>query len=288
MLPHLQQFLLLKLQDRGGDEMTIGFIGLGNMAKAMIGGILAKGLMGTNEIIGTAATEASRQKAAEKFGIQTRSSNEAVAKEADIIILAVKPQYLKGVIAEIMDCVDDSKVVVSIAAGKTISWYAQEFEKPVKVIRVMPNTPAIVGESMSVLCGSDGISNDRMASAQQIFDSVGKTAIMAESYLDAVTGLSGSGPAYIYLIIEALTSGGVWAGLPKPIAQQLAVQTVKGTVAMIEENPDKAIEDLRHAVTSPGGTTIAGLAALERHGVRNAIMEAVKDAADRSAELGKR
>ncbi|MBQ3923212.1 MAG: pyrroline-5-carboxylate reductase, partial [Spirochaetales bacterium] len=108
------------------------------------------------------------------------------------------------------------------------------------------------------------------------------------SYLDAVTGLSGSGPAYIYLIIEALTSGGVWAGLPKPIAQQLAVQTVKGTVAMIEKNPDKAIEDLRHAVTSPGGTTIAGLAALERHGVRNAIMEAVKDAADRSAELGKR
>ena len=128
--------------------MTIGFIGLGNMAKAMIGGILAKGLLEQSEIIGTAATEETCKKAASKYGIQTRSSNAAVAKEADIIILAVKPQYLKVVIADIMDSVDDSKLIVSIAAGKTIKWLQNEFEKPVKIIRVMPNTPAL-GRSVS-------------------------------------------------------------------------------------------------------------------------------------------
>ena len=131
--------------------MKLGFIGLGNMAKAMIGGIIAKGLMGPDDIIGTAATEETCAKVAQKYGIQTLSSNAAVAKEADIIILAVKPQYLKVVIADIMDNVDDSKVIVSIAAGKTINWLQNEFEKQVKIVRVMPNTPALVLEGCSAV-----------------------------------------------------------------------------------------------------------------------------------------
>ena len=130
--------------------MTIGFIGLGNMAKAMIGGILQKGLMGPNEIIGSANTEETCLKVANKYGIQTRNSNAAVAKEADIIVLAVKPQYLKVVIADIMDSIDENKVIVSIAAGKTIAWIENEFEKPTKIIRVMPNTPALVGVRLAV------------------------------------------------------------------------------------------------------------------------------------------
>ena len=272
--------------------MKILFIGAGNMGQAIIGGICGK-MFAPNEIDIYEINEATRENVKSRFGVGSISDLSLIG-QYDFILLALKPQVFggfvsqnKAVINSNFDC--GKTTIITIMAGVSIDKVQSAFGgSSVNVIRVMPNTPALVGESMSVLCGSDGISNDRMASAQQIFDSVGKTAIMAESYLDAVTGLSGSGPAYIYLIIEALTSGGVWAGLPKPIAQQLAVQTVKGTVAMIEKNPDKAIEDLRHAVTSPGGTTIAGLAALERHGVRNAIMEAVKDAADRSAELGKR
>ena len=153
--------------------MTVGFIGLGNMAKAMIGGILAKGLMGPNEIIGTAATEETRLKVSNKYGIQTRTSNEAVAKESDIIILAVKPQYLKVVIADIMDSVDENKVIVSIAAGKTIKWLEKEFEKPVKIIRVMPNTPALVLEGCSAVCRNDMVTDDDYHFVIELLESFG-------------------------------------------------------------------------------------------------------------------
>ena len=153
--------------------MTVGFIGLGNMAKAMIGGILQKGLMGPNEIIGSANTEETCRKVADKFGIQTRNSNAAVAKEADIIVLAVKPQYLKVVIADIMDSVDESKLVVSIAAGKTISWLAKEFEKPTKIIRVMPNTPALVLDGCSAVCRNDLVGDDDFHFVIELLESFG-------------------------------------------------------------------------------------------------------------------
>lgn len=270
--------------------MKILFIGAGNMGQAIIGGICGK-VFAKSDIDIYEISEATRQNVISRFGVGAVSDLSHIG-EYDFILFALKPQVFESFAVQNGDCIRqqlhaDKTTIITIMAGVNIDRMVSAFGN-VPVVRVMPNTPALVGEAMSVLCGSDNVTDDRMGTVRQIFDSIGKTAVMAESYLDAVTGLSGSGPAYIYLIIEALTSGGVWAGLPKPIAQQLAVQTVKGTVAMIEQNPDKAIEDLRHAVTSPGGTTIAGLAAMERHGVRNALMEAVKDAADRSAELGKR
>ncbi|MCR5404539.1 MAG: pyrroline-5-carboxylate reductase, partial [Butyrivibrio sp.] len=179
--------------------MTLGFIGLGNMAKAMIGGILQKGLMGPNEIIGAAHTEETLIKVSDKYGIQTRSSNEAVAKESDIIILAVKPQYLKVVIADIMDCVDESKVIVSIAAGKTIKWLETEFEKPVKIIRVMPNTPALVGEGCSAVCRNSLVGDDDFHFVMELLGSFGKAYTVAENLMDVVVGVSGSSPAYVFM-----------------------------------------------------------------------------------------
>ena len=270
--------------------MKILFIGAGNMGQAIIGGICGQ-MFAPNEIDIYEINETTRQNVTAKFGVGAISDLSNIGNY-DFILFALKPQVLAGFVGQNGSVINKQlnaakTTIITIMAGVSIAKIQEAFGN-IPTVRVMPNTPALVGESMSVLCGSDGISEDRMAKVRQIFDSVGKTEVMAESYLDAVTGLSGSGPAYIYLIIEALTSGGVWAGLPKPIAQKLAVQTVKGTVAMIEQNGDKAIEDLRHAVTSPGGTTIAGLAAMERNGVRNALMEAVRDAAERSAELGKR
>ena len=206
--------------------MTLGFIGLGNMAKAIIGGILQKGLMGPNEIIGTAQTEATRQKVGAQYGIQIRNSNAAVAKEADIIVLAVKPQYLKVVIADIMDSVSDDKLIVSIAAGKTINWLQDEFEKPMKIIRVMPNTPALVGEGCSAVCRNDLVGDDDLHFVMELLESFGKAYTVPESLMDVVVGVSGSSPAYVFLFIEAMADAAVAGGMSRKQAYEFAAQSV--------------------------------------------------------------
>ena len=264
--------------------MTIGFIGLGNMAKAMIGGILQKGLMGPNEIIGTARTEETCQKVADKFGIQTRSSNEAVAKEADIIVLAVKPQFLKVVIADIMDSVDDSKLVVSIAAGKTINWFSNEFEKPVKLIRVMPNTPALVGEGCSAVCRNDLVSDDDFHFVIELLESFGKAYTVPESLMDVVVGVSGSSPAYVFLFIEAMADAAVAGGMPRKQAYEFAAQSVLGAAKMVLET-GKHPGELKDMVCSPAGTTIEAVKVLEEKGFRAAVMDAVTACIDKSRSL---
>ena len=261
--------------------MTIGFIGLGNMAKAMIGGILAKGLMGPNEIIGTAATETTRTKVASKYGIQTRSSNEAVAKDADIIILAVKPQYLKVVIADIMDSVDDGKIVVSIAAGKTINWLAKEFEKPVKIIRVMPNTPALVLEGCSAVCRNDLVTDNDFHFVMELLQSFGKAYTVPESMMDVVVGISGSSPAYVFLFIEAMADAAVAGGMPRKQAYEFAAQSVLGSAKMVLETGRHPAQ-LKDMVCSPGGTTIEAVSLLEQRGFRGAVMEAVQACIEKS------
>ena len=264
--------------------MTIGFIGLGNMAKAMIGGILQKGLMGPNEIIGTARTEETCQKVEEKFGIQTRSSNEAVAKEADIIVLAVKPQFLKVVIADIMDSVDENKLVVSIAAGKTISWFSDEFEKPVKLIRVMPNTPALVGEGCSAVCRNDLVSDDDFHFVIELLESFGKAYTVPESLMDVVVGVSGSSPAYVFLFIEAMADAAVAGGMPRKQAYEFAAQSVLGSAKMVLET-GKHPGELKAMVCSPAGTTIEAVKVLEENGFRGTVMDAVTACIDKSRSL---
>lgn len=264
--------------------MTIGFIGLGNMAQAMIGGILQKGLMGPNEIIGAAHTEATCRKVSDKYGIQTRSSNEAVAKEADIIVLAVKPQYLKVVIADIMDSVDDTKLIVSIAAGKTINWLANEFEKPVRIVRVMPNTPALVGEGCSAVCRNDLVPDDDFHFVMELLESFGKAYTVPESLMDVVVGVSGSSPAYVFLFIEAMADAAVAGGMPRKQAYEFAAQSVLGSAKMVLET-GKHPGELKDMVCSPAGTTIEAVKVLEECGFRGAVMDAVEACINKSRNL---
>ncbi len=264
--------------------MTIGFIGLGNMAKAMIGGVLAKGLLEQSEIIGTAATEETCKKVASKYGIQTRSSNAAVAKEADIIILAVKPQYLKVVIADIMDSVDDNKLIVSIAAGKTIKWLQNEFEKPVKIIRVMPNTPALVLEGCSAVCRNDLVSDDDYSFVKELLGSFGKAYTVPESLMDVVVGVSGSSPAYVFLFIEAMADAAVEGGMPRKQAYEFAAQSVLGSAKMVLET-GKHPGELKDMVCSPAGTTIEAVHVLEENGFRGTVMNAVTACIEKSKSL---
>ena len=264
--------------------MTVGFIGLGNMAKAMIGGVLAKGLMGPNEIIGTAATEETRLKVSNKYGIQTRTSNEAVAKESDIIILAVKPQYLKVVIADIMDSVDENKVIVSIAAGKTIKWLEKEFEKPVKIIRVMPNTPALVLEGCSAVCRNDMVTDDDYHFVIELLESFGKAYTVPESMMDVVVGVSGSSPAYVFLFIEAMADAAVAGGMSRKQAYEFAAQSVLGSAKMVLET-GKHPGELKDMVCSPAGTTIEAVKILEEEGFRGAVIDAVTACIEKSRKL---
>ena len=264
--------------------MNIGFIGLGNMAKAIIGGMLQKGLVGPNEIIGAANTEATCLKVANQYGIQTRTSNEAVAKEADIIFLAVKPQYMKVVIADIMDSIDENKVIVSIAAGKTISWIAEEFEKPVKIIRVMPNTPALVGEGCSAVCRNDLVSEDDFHFVFELLQSFGKAYTVPESLMDVVVGVSGSSPAYVFLFIEAMADAAVAGGMPRKQAYEFAAQSVLGSARMVLET-GKHPGELKDMVCSPAGTTIEAVRVLEENGFRGTVMDAVTACIDKSKSL---
>ncbi len=264
--------------------MVLGFIGLGNMAKAMIGGILQKGLMGPNEIIGAAHTDITCQKVSSQYGIQTRNSNEAVAKEADIIVLAVKPQYLKVVIADIMDSVDDSKIIVSIAAGKTISWLASEFEKQVKLIRVMPNTPALVGEGCSAVCRNDLVADGDFHFVMELLESFGKAYTVPESLMDVVVGVSGSSPAYVFMFIEAMADAAVAGGMPRKQAYEFAAQSVLGSAKMVLET-GKHPGELKDMVCSPAGTTIEAVKVLEEDGFRGTVMDAVSACIEKSKTL---
>lgn len=254
--------------------MIIGFIGLGNMAKAMIGGILKKKIVSAEDIIGSAATQETRDKVSEAFGIQTRDSNAQVAKEADILILAVKPQYFKVVIADIMDYVDGDKLVISVAAGKTIKWISEEFEKPVKLIRVMPNTPALVGEGCTAVCRNELVSDEELNFAMGIFESFGTASIVSENLMDVVGGVSGSSPAYAFMFIEAMADAAVAGGMPRKQAYQFAAQSLLGSARMVLET-GKHPGELKDMVCSPGGTTIEAVRVLEEKGFRGAVMDAI-------------
>ena len=264
--------------------MVIGFIGLGNMAKAMIGGILKKDIVSPEDIIGSAATKKTCEKVSEKFGIQTKDSNRKIAQEADVIILAVKPQYFTQVIAEIMDDVDENKLVISIAAGKTLKWIEGAFEKKVKLIRVMPNTPALVGEGCTAVCRNELVSDEELAFAMTIFESFGQASVVNENLMDVVGGVSGSSPAYAFMFIEAMADAAVEGGMPRKQAYQFAAQSLLGSAKMVLET-GKHPGELKDEVASPGGTTIAGICALEKAGIRDAVITGVNSAIEAARGL---
>lgn len=264
--------------------MKIGFIGLGNMAKAMISGMLAKGIAKPEEILGFARTEKTREDVKGKFGIRILNDNAAVAAQADIVILAVKPQMFGEVILQIKDMVKDETLVVSIAAGKTIAQIEEAFGRRLKLVRCMPNTPAMVGEGCSGVCRNELVSDREMEQCMELLRSFGIAEEIPERLMDAVVGVSGSSPAFVFLFLEALADGAVKAGMPRAQAYRFAAQTVLGSAKLMLET-GKHPGELKDMVCSPGGTTIEGVEVLEKMGLRSAVMGAVDACVKKSESM---
>lgn len=263
---------------------TIGFVGAGQMAKALAGGFVASGQIDAAQI---RACDPS-QSALARFGQEIPGASTAVdpadVAASNIIFLAVKPQYMAGVLDELRSEIHSEQLVVSIAAGVTIETLQAGLTHGVRIIRVMPNTPCLVRKGACGFSLAPAATADDGQIVEQLLSSVGVAVEVDEHHLDAVTGLSGSGPAYVFVAIEALADGGVAMGLSREVAVKLAAQTVLGAATMVGRGGHPG--ELKDQVTSPGGTTIAGLRALEEHGVRAAFMDAVQAATERCRELG--
>jgi pyrroline-5-carboxylate reductase len=262
----------------------LGFIGAGNMAEALIKGLLATGAAAPGDIWASDRRLDHLAGLAKEHGINV-GDNTTVARAVDVIVLSVKPQVMDKVLAEIGPVVGSDKLFVSIAAGVPIEAIERRLHPPARIIRTMPNTPALVGAGATALAAGEHATEDDLAVAERIFKSVGITVVLDEVQLDAVTGLSGSGPAYVFLIIEALSDAGVKVGLSRYNASALAAQTLLGSAKLLidtKEHPGV----LKDRVTSPGGTAIAGLHTLEAGGLRTTLINAVEAATNRSRELG--
>ncbi len=265
---------------------TLAVLGAG-----MMGGGLAQGLARTGTVpaghiavFDTLGDKARTLAGSLGDGARVAASPQDAADGADLVLLAVKPGIIPEALAALAPVLTPSQLVVSIAAGVRLATMEALLPASVPIIRAMPNTPSLVGEGATALCRGAHATDEHAALARALFDAVGITVNVDETLMDAVTGLSGSGPAYVYLIIEALADGGVQAGLPRAVARQLAAQTVQGAARMAGQTGEHTAQ-LKDNVTTPGGTTIAGLAVLERAGVRSALMDAVQAAAARSKEL---
>ena len=265
--------------------MKIGFIGLGNMATAMIGGMLENGLAKAEDIIGSSKTGATRDKIREKYAIKTVRDNREVAHEADILFLAVKPIVLSDVIHEIREDVGYECLVVSIAAGRDLKWLKETFNRPeLKIVRCMPNTPALVMEGCTAICAGKEVSQAALAQVVELMAAFGRASVVPEHLMDAVVGVSGSAPAYVFLFIEAMADGAVAAGMPRKQAYEFAAQAVLGSAKMVLEtglHPGQ----LKDMVCSPGGTTIQAVKVLEEKGMRAAVMDAMEACIEKSRNM---
>lgn len=265
----------------------LAIIGAGQMAEALAGGILASRWCAPASVRVTDVSQERRDLMKSRFGVAVGTDNREAAGWAEVVLLAVKPQTMSSVLEELSQVLP-GRLVISIAAGWTIQRLGQGFEQskqPPRIVRVMPNTPALVREGMSAIACGSGVSEADAQLARTLFESVGRVVTVEERVMDAVTGLSGSGPAYVFLAIEALADGGVKMGLTRPVASLLAAQTVLGAAKMVLET-DEHPARLKDRVASPGGTTIAGLHELEQGGLRATLMAAVEAATNRSKELG--
>lgn len=257
------------------------------MGEALLSRLMQKQLYATEEVLVSEPQKERRDFLAQQYGIQVTAENRAVAAAKDVLLLAIKPQVFAAVAADLEKEISAQAppVVISIMAGVSLSQLEAAFPQA-PVIRAMPNTPATVGAGMSAIALGQYATQQHLEQAKAIFQAVGEVVEVPESLMDAVTGLSGSGPAYVALMVEALADGGVASGLPRAIASSLALQTVLGTAQLLHESGMHPAQ-LKDRVTSPGGTTIAGIAQLERAGFRSALIEAVVAASRRSQELGR-
>jgi pyrroline-5-carboxylate reductase len=270
--------------DRTVLSVRWGFIGAGKMATALVRGMIRGGVASAENIAVSDPLEDARDALARSAGVHATANNLAIAEQSDVLVLAVKPQMLGRVCCELQPAMTDRHLVVSIAAGVSMTTLGGGLGPDCRLVRVMPNTPALVGEGAAGYCLGPKATPDDEAIVRACLNSVGRAYRVPEALLDAVTGLSGSGPAFVYVMIEALSDGGVRVGLPRDVATALAAQTVLGAAKMVLES-GLHTGSLKDQVTSPGGTTIAGLHALEGRAVRAALIDAVEAATRRSAEL---
>ncbi len=265
--------------------MTIGFIGLGNMATAIISGMLKKGVADHNDIWGSDKNEKTLTTAKEKFGIHVTLDSREVVKHADVLFLAVKPNFMQDVIDLIKDAVTGDKLIVSIAAGKTLDFLYGAFDnKDLKIIRCMPNTPALVLEGCTGVCAGANVTEEELAKVLCLLRSFGTASVVPERLMDVVVGVSGSSPAYVFMFIEAMADAAVAEGMPRAQAYEFAAQAVLGSAKMVLETGMHPGQ-LKDMVCSPGGTTIQAVKVLEEKGLRAAVMDAVEACVEKSRNL---
>jgi pyrroline-5-carboxylate reductase len=267
-------------------DKSLGFIGAGNMAEAMIRGIIQNQVVLPDRILASDISRERREHISRTFGMETVKENRSLVNQSNVIFLAVKPQAVPQVLADMAADMGPEKLLVSIVAGVPIKTLSSGLPKGPRIVRTMPNTPMTVMEgAMAIASDSPALPED-LETVETLFRPLGSTVRIEEKLIDAVTGLSGSGPAYVFMVLEALADGGVKMGLPRDVAETLAAQTLLGSAKLFLEtrmNPGQ----LKCMVTSPGGTTIAGIHELEKGGIRASFMNAVESATKRSIELGK-
>ncbi len=265
--------------------MKLGFIGLGNMATAIIGGILQQKVVSSEDIIGYDALDKAKELIKSKYNITVAINNCDVVENADIVFLAVKPQYLADVIGEIKKAVKKDTVIVSIAAGKTIHYLQENFgSEELKIVRCMPNTPALVLAGCTGVCKNEQVTEEDMGKVLTLLQSFGTASVVPEHLMDVVVGVSGSSPAYVFMFIEAMADAAVAGGMPRGQAYEFAAQAVMGSAKMVLEM-GKHPAELKDMVCSPGGTTIDAVKVLEEKGMRAAVMDAVEACIEKSRKL---
>lgn len=265
-------------------KKTLGFIGCGNMARAMMGGILSAGILVPEEVIASDAYRSGLESAAAQMGIAAAGSNREVAEGARILVLSVKPQVYAAVITEIEPCVGADTVVVTIAPGQTLEKLEGRFGKDVKLVRTMPNTPAMVGAGMTALCKNQHVTDEEFEEVCRLFGAFGRAEVVAEHMMEAVVAVSGSSPAYVFMMIEAMADAAVREGMPRDKAYTFAAQAVYGSAKMVLESGLHPAA-LKDNVCSPAGTTIDAVAVLEEKGFRGAIMDAMAACAQKARNV---
>ncbi|MBR2274801.1 MAG: pyrroline-5-carboxylate reductase [Lachnospiraceae bacterium] len=264
--------------------MRLGIIGLGNMGSAILSGILQNGLLSAEDVIGAEVSSKRRFEIGEKYGIAVTESSREAAEKSDILLLSIKPQVYEAVIADIKEVIRPEQIIISIAPGKTIGWLTEQFGKELKLVRCMPNTPALVLEGCTGVCKSPSVSDEEFETVLKLLQSFGKAYRVEEKQMDAVVAISGSSPAYVFMLIEAMADAGVAEGLPRASAYEFAAQAVLGSAKMVLTS-GKHPAELKDMVCSPAGTTIEAVEVLEEKGFRAAVMEAMRVCAKRSREL---
>ena len=255
--------------------MKLGFIGTGNMASAIMGGIIKNNVIPAEEIIGADLFAPGRERVQKEYGINVTADNKEVAQKAETIILSVKPQFYADVIQEVKDLVRPEQLIITIAPGKTLAWLAEQFGKDVKIVRTMPNTPAMVGEGMTAATPNEHVTQEELDYACKILSAFGKVEVVTEHMMDAVVAVSGSSPAYVFMFIEAMADAAVAEGMPRAQAYKFAAQAVLGSAKMVLET-GKHPGELKDMVCSPAGTTIEAVRVLEEKGFRSSVIEAMK------------